>query len=406
MTKCKISLIIFSALCTLCAWAASPAKSLRQADKLAGDFAKVGRARELVKQAMADSTYTPDAYGCNVAGRVERGAYQHYYKLLSINRKDPSVDHVAMSDALMDAYSWYQKCMALDSLPDRKGRVKPRYTSEIAAWITTSAPAMYNAGIAYMNKKLYYPKAYDAFMAYASLPGKPYYRPEAPMTDSIRANAYFYGGVMAYNAKEYEKALAAFDSASDYGYTRKEVYLNRISALSHIAKAKPQLRDSLSRRVTEVARMGLEKHGVGATPVFIQKYVAGMILEAKPEYALAALDTALVRNPDMVMLHTMKAGVYSAMNRYDEAEAAYRRAADYADADLSTLKTAARYLATRGIEKLDSIKGRGREARNRAKEVRDSYLKPALDYANRAAAKDPDDPELMNTIETVTYRLH
>lgn len=393
-------------LIAACCLGASPRKNLKQAEKLIGDYSKVGRARELVKESLSDSTFMPDAFAYNVAGRVEREAYRHFYKMLSINRKDPSVDHVAMSDALMDAYSYFVKCMELDSVLDKKGQLKVKYSPELADWISVSAPAMYNAGIAYMNKKQYYPKAYSAFIRFAELPDKPYYKPLTPMSDSIRANAFFYGGVMAYNAHEYDKAFSAFDKARKHGYARKEVYLNQISALSHIAKTKPTLRDSLGRRVTEIARCGLERHGVGQTPLFIQKYVAGMILDNSPELALAAIDTALVSHPDMVMLHTMKAGVYASMNRYDDAVAEYRKAADYETADTNTLKTASKYMATIGIDKLDSIKGRGRDARSKAKAVRDRYLRPALDYANRAAQMNPEDPEIQNTIETVTYRLH
>lgn len=406
MKQMKSCLVAMCCLMAVCCFSASPRKNLKQAEKLIGDYSKVGRARELVKEALSDSTFTPDAYTYNVAGRVEREVYRHFYKMLSINRKDPSVDHVAMSDALMDAYSYFVKCLELDSVNDKKGHLKIKYSPELADWISSSAPAMYNAGIAYMNKKQYYPKAYSAFIQYAELPDKPYYKPQSPMSDSIRANAFFYGGVMAYNAHEYDKAFSAFDMARKHGYTRKEVYLNQISSLSHIAKAKPELRDSLGRRVTEIARCGLERHGVGQTPLFIQKYVAGMIIDDKPELALTAIDTALVRHPDMVMLHTMKAGVYATMNRYDDAVAEYRKAADYENADANTLKTSSKYIATVGIAKLDSIKGRGRDARNKAKAVRDEYLRPALDYANRAAEISPEDPEIQNTIETVTYRLH
>lgn len=406
MKQYKLCLLSLLCLSTVGPLAASPRKNVKQAEKLIGDYSKVGKARELIKEAVTDSAFIPDAKTYHVAGRIEREAYRHFYKLLSINRKDPSVDHVAMADALMDSYRYFRECMALDSVTDKKGNIKVKYSPEISEWISTSAPAIYNAGITYMNKKLYYPKAYTAFVEYASLPEKVYFKPAEVIEDSIRANAYFYGGVMAYNAKEFEKAFGAFDKARRHGYTRKELFLNQISALSHMAKNRPELRDSLGHEVTSIAHEGLLLHGVGQTPVFIQKYVAGTLLEGKFENALAALDTALAAHPDMVMLHTMKASVYSAMEREDDAVDSYRKAAGYDNADANTLKAAAKYLASSGIKRLDAIKGRGREARNRANEIREKYLKPALKYAERAAALTPDDPEIQNTIETVTYRLH
>lgn len=386
--------------------APSPLKKVRQAEKMAIDHTKHASARSLLKEVLADSAFTPDAYTWHVCALVEREAYKHYYKRLSINRNDPTVDLCAMADALMDSYAYALRCMALDSLPDKKGRVKTKYSAPLAEWINMTAPAMYNAGIAYMNKKKYWPQAYGAFVKYASLPDSPFYKPVTPMGDSIRANAYFYGGVMAYNAGQYVHALQAFDKARAHGYTRKEVYLNQISSLSHIARDNAQLRDSASRLITAVAADGLRRHGVDATPVFIQKYVAGCLIDSMPAKALAAIDTALVTHPGMVMLHSMRAGVLSTMGNEDEAVAEYKRAASCPQADAETLKAASKYLAGKGIALLLEVKGRSRQAKKRARQIKQDYLEPALEYAGRAAATLKDDPELLNITETVTYHLH
>lgn len=393
-------------LCGMSLSAATGKKAARQAEKLAGDFALLAKARELVKTALSDTTDVPTAYTYWVAGRVEREAYKHYYKQLSINRKDPNVDHVAMADAYMSAYGYFMQCKELDSVPDKKGAVKPKYSAGIVEWLNTSSPAMYNGGIAYMNKKLYYPKAYTAFVEYASLPDKPYFHPLEAISDSLRANAYFYGGVMAYNAKEFEKALDAFTKARKWGYTRKEVFLNQISSLSQLAKTHPETRDSLSMIVTRVAGDAFNVHGIDATPVFLQKFVAGMLLENQTEPALAAVNKALEKHPDMTMLHTMKAGIYSAMNYEEHAVEEYKTAAAAEDADAQTLKLAARYLTEAAIQRLDSITGRGREARTAAKTIRQELLKPALDFATKAKILLPDDAEITNIIETATYRMH
>ena len=115
----KWTFCIFATLCLSAAFAfaANPRKNIRQANKLAGDYTKVKQARELINEVLADSTFTPDAYTYFVAGKIEREAYRHFYKMLSINRKDPNVDLVSMGDALMSANRYFTKCMALDSVP-------------------------------------------------------------------------------------------------------------------------------------------------------------------------------------------------------------------------------------------------------------------------------------------------
>lgn len=373
---------------------------------MASEPSRHAEARKIMNETLSDTLFSPDAYTWHVFALIEREAYKHDYKRLSINRKDPSVDLCAMADALMSAYDYSLRCMALDTVTDKKGNVRVKYSPTLAEWINKSVPAIYNAGIAYMNKKKYWPQAYNSFVKFASMPDMPFYTDNGAIGDSIRANAYFYGGVMAYNSGHYSEALAAFEKARAHGYTRKEVFLNQISSLSHIARADSLHRDSLSRLITKIAGQGLRLHGVDATPVFIQKYVAGALVEGDAHSALAAIDTALLRHNDMVMLHTMKAGVLASMGDPEAAVAEYKIAATSPKADSATLKTASKFLAEHGISLLDAVTGRNKQARVRTAQIKADYLVPALDYARRASETVKNDPELLNIIETVSYRLH
>lgn len=279
-------------------------KSLKQAEKLAGNFDKLADARAKVQEALTDSTYTPDAYAYNVAGRVEAGAFRHYSRLLGINRNDPKVDRTLMADALLSARNYYHKALALDTVTDKKGNRKVNYSPKIANWLNAVTPSLYNAGVAYMNKRMYYPQAYSAFAAYAQAPEQYYY--EGPeMTDSVKSAAWFYAGVMAYNASQLRVATEAFERARRLGYPKKEVLLNEISCLSRIAQAEPERGDSLSLLITRLAAEGHERFGL-KEPLFIQKYVVGLVLEQKSDSAMAVVDSALVTNPASGMLHAMR----------------------------------------------------------------------------------------------------
>ena len=340
-------------------------KNVKQAEKMASEPSKHTEARKLMKATLADTLFVPDAYTWNVFALIERESYKHYYKRLSINRNDPSVDLCVMADALMDAYDYSLHCMALDSIKDKKGNLRVKYSPALADWINKSVPAIYNAGIAYMNKKKYWPQAYSSFIKFASMPEMPFYVDNGEIGDSIRANAYFYGGVMAYNSGHYSEAFSAFEKARCHGYTRKEVYLNQISSLSHLARTDTMRRDSLSHIITKIAQEGLRLHGVKNTPVFIQKYVAGTLIEGHPNEALAAIDTALLTQPEMTMLHSMKAGVLASIGDNESAVTEYKIAANSPQADTLTLKNASKFLAEYGISLLDAVSGRNKQARAR-----------------------------------------
>lgn len=387
--------------------AESKPKSLKQAEKLIGNFAEREQARKLIAEAMADSLIASTPLAHYIAGRIEKEVYRHYYKMLSINRNDPAVDHAAMADALLGAYNQFVITMSKDTVIDKKGKVKVNYSPGISEWISSIAPAMYNSGIAYMNKQAYFPKAYDAFITYASLPDCDYYRPEVPViTDSLRANAYFYGGVMAYNAGEYKKAAEAFDKSRKHGYSRKEVYLNEMSCLTQIAQADSAKIRVVSKEITNLAKEGFEKYGL-ASPLFIQKYVAGLMMVNEVDSAINVIDKGItMADTDASDLHAMKAAVLAIKGDASAAAEEYKVAASSEKAGFTTLQKGSQHIAMIGLTLLDAVTGRNREARQRIKKIKEDYLQPALDFAKRAQTLKPDDPIVNNTIETVSYYLH
>jgi len=381
-------------------------KSVKQAEKLSARFDKLDDARAKIAAVLADSSVKPDAYTYYVAGKIEENAFRHYSKLLGINRNDPNVDRTLMADALLSAMQYYEKAMTLDTVIDKKGKVSTRYSQRMAEWLNLSVPSLYNAGIAYMNKRMYYPKAYDAFRSYALAPQKHYYsHPAEFLTDSIQANAWFYAGVMAYNANQFTHALQAFEQARILSYPKKEVFLNEIICLSKLIKNDSTLSDSLSHKITLLAAEGHKRFGL-KSDVFIKKYVAGLILEELTDSAITVVDSALSGYPDNYMLHAMKAGLLLNKGDLPGSVAEYRIAADHQDADFSTLKEAAKTLAKEGIAMIDMITGTKKKAREKRAQIREQYFAPALAYAMRAQNMSPDDPDLINTIETIEYYLH
>jgi len=382
-------------------------KPLKQAEKLAGDYAKIAEARAKIAEALADSSLRSKAHTYYVAGKVEEGAFRHFYKLLAINRNDPNVDRTQMADALLSARDYYEKALTLDTVTDKKGRRHTTYSDRIAAWLNLVTPSLYNAGVAYMNKRMYYPQAYNAFTAYALVPTRYYYHPTTEaqsLNDSVQANAWYYAGVMAYNAEKYETAAEAFVKSRKLGYKRKEVILNEMSCLGKMAAADSTLNDSMSHRITRLAARGHELHGL-STPLFIKKYVAGLVYEQKPDSALRVVDASLAVAPDMPLLHALKAALLSAAGDIPGSAAEYRLAAASPDADFTTLLEAAKTITREGLSLLDEVHGVGRNAAKRRKEIKEKHLRQALEFAERALEMRKDDTDAANTVEAIRYYM-
>lgn len=396
-------------------------KALRQARRLLPSPDKTADARKLVNEALKDSILASDAETYYVAGKIEANAYAESMKKLSINRNDPKVDRTAMADALLSARSYFIRTISLDTTVDSKGNVRTHYSDQLYDWLAAHTPQYYNSGIAYLNKKQYYPQAYSAFMAYAASPDEPWHDRITPIpSDSARAKAYFYAGVMAFNASRFDISAEAFDMARRYRYPRKEVLVNQMVCYRKMADADSAFMPKAMTRITSIAGEGVRRFGI-SDPLFIQKYVAGKIWMGEPADAVTMIDSVLHADSASVsMLLTLRGQAHFAMKDTTAAIDDYTLAAD-SSASFSTLLGASKLYAAQGIKELNKVSGNSRATRKATRRIGDKWLRPALEYAIRAkelaVRRKPSDgdfsgesdetllSDLENTIATIQYYL-
>lgn len=346
---------------------------------------KSAEARENIAEALKDSVLLKDAKTFYVAGKIEANEYQEALKKLSINRNDPNVDKVAMADALMAAVKYYRLAMALDTVIDSKGNVKTHYSQQLYDWINSQIPQFYNSGIAYLNKKRYYPQAYQAFTEYAESPlSYPEGSQFTAITDSARANAYFYAGVMAFNAGEYAVSAESFRNARAYNYPRKEVIINEMICYKQMADADSSFTPEATLNITLLGKEGIKKFGI-KPPVFLQKFVGGAIRSGETNEAYAVVDSLLTLYPEAAsLLRSLRAELLLAKKDTLGATTDYRMAAEDSAALFQTLLETSRLMAKEGIRELSQITGTNKAARKKSKEIKNSWLIPARQFAERA----------------------
>lgn len=392
-------------------------KALKQAERLVNQPDKASDARGFIKEALADSVLATDAKTYYVAGRIEAGQYNEDMKRLSINRNDPKVDKVKMADALMAARDYYLKAIERDTTVDSKGRIQTHYSAQLDEWINTQTPHYFNSGIAYLNKKLYYPQAYNAFSAYAETPAESAYE----LTDSARAKAYFYAGVMAFNAKEYKISAKAFEKARLYKYPRKEVLVNEMVCFRRLADADSTFMPEAMERITAISKEGVNRFGV-TPPLFIQKYVAGCIWRKDFSGSISMIDSLMTAYPASRSLLLSLRGETD-IARKDTAAAIddFVKASEDSTAMFQTLLTTSKLMAREGIDRISSITATGRQGKKESRLLKEKWLRPARIYAERAKGVSnkrdgifgelADDTveemihDLENTIATIEYYM-
>lgn len=399
--------VITLALCALtaCGVAQAQKKTVDAAGKLVGNTSKIEEARALIAEAMANPETQDDARTFFVAGQLEEGLFDNDLKKLALNPQDPSVDKTAMYDALFKAYNYYIKALPLDQKPDAKGKIKPKYTKDIASRISNNSSSYFDAGSEYFNNKKFFPQAYNAFMVYGNLPELKELGKNAPqIPDSIRATAYFNAGLGAYFGNDVEKSADAFALARKMGYAKPEAYSYAIACYQSLGQRDSTKMDYAADKIFGIAKEGYEAFGM-KEPIFLSNVVNTLTSDKKYDEALALIGKELAAAPDNASLFSLQGFVLDRAGKEVEAEAAYRKVVELPTASFDDLKRAARKIALIGTEKFNLLEGNSPEVKAKREDVKNRYFQQALDIAKKANEMKPNDPGVQNIIESMQYNI-
>lgn len=398
--------ILTMALCAASVCGAMAQKQVvDQAAKMSGKFDKLPEARELIKGAMQNEETANDARTYFVAGELEFDAFENGMKAGMINPEDPAANPETMALELLNGYGMYMKALPLDSVPDVKGKVNPKFSKKIVSKVAAHAGDFFNGGGTLYNNKNF-ADAYNMFMIYADLPDAKWMGKNAPaLTPEQRANGYYYAGTAAYFSRQPLKAADALKKARMAGYEDPEAqnYVIEIASWQQLAQDSVMSKEAKAN-IIDVARSGYQKYGV-AVPLFISNMVNAMINEGQFAQAFALLDEEVEKNPENAWLYGLRGYVYDVNGQDDKAVDDYRKAAILPGADFETLKNAAKKLYRVGTEKLNAIEGNSVEAKAARQDVKNNYFMVAKQVVDRARQLPNADGSIDHVSDAVDYAL-
>lgn len=394
------------ALCLAAVGTAGAQKAnVDQANKLAGKPNELSNARNLIQQAMENPETANDARTYFVAGKIEFEAYDKATTAKMINPDDPTAKPDVMADELMNGYRYFLKALPLDSVPNEKGQVKPKYSKDILSKIVGHANDFFTAGANYFNEKMFYPQAYEAFMVYGDLPSSGMMGNAAALIPQEQiGTSYFNAGLSAYSGDNVEKSAEAFNKARNSGYEQKEAYIYEIACWQTIAQRDEARMKEAQDHIMEIAKAGNEKFGI-EEPIFINNVINSLVVDEKIDEALSQLNAVLEANPDNANLLGLRGYVYDRADNDEASEADYRKAAEMANVDFETLKNASKKIFRVGTKKWDSIEGTSAEAAQARKDVKANYFDVAKSIAEKAEGMNPGDSDLQTLMESINYVL-
>lgn len=400
MKKIITMMLCLGALTPLCAQKVL----VDQAEKLSGKTDKLAEARGLIQQAISNPETKDQARTYYVAGKIELDAYDNGIKTKMIKPDDPSVQGTLMADELLAAYNYFLQALPLDSLPNEKGQIKPKYSKDIMNKIKGHASDFFTAGADYYNEKAYYPQAYDAFVLYADLPSGLLSADAASFNPEQIATSYFNAGLAASQGGATEASGKAFQKARLAGYAQPEAYIYEIACWQTIAQQDDARAHEMQEKIKTVAQAGIDKFGI-ENPIFLNNLINSMVNDGETDQAIAKLNDLIAQNPDASNLYGLRGYVYDRIEKDDLSEADFRQGANLENADFETLKNASNKLYRLGTQKLNEVEGSSAEANEARQNIKQNYFLQAQEYANRANQLQPGDPYIQNILDSIDYAV-
>ncbi len=387
---------LFFGLCVAAATVTGTAQvnAVKEAERAAKD-GNYKAAMELLQPAFTNEETANDAKTWFVAGKAGFDFYDNQYALKSIGKE---ADAKAMGAALINSYGYLTKALPLDSLPNEKGKIKPRFSKEIVKLIQSHYNDFNNAAI-FMWEAQDWQGAYDAWNVLINAPSDPVLGANAPKAyaDSTLAEIIYNQGLAAWQMDSLSMSLACFEKAIEKGYSKKQVF---DYAINHAA----QLRDN--EKVYQLAEQAYKLHG-SENPLYLQLMINGRIEHEQYDEARQMLDDAIAANPDDAQLYYVKGILEESQKNNEEAYKMYEIAIEKNPELAQAQYALGRSICTKAYKINDEAVNKPNAEYQKIREEQVNPLfRKAAEHLERALEIDPDNSHDVRVyLKNIYYNL-
>ncbi len=132
---------------------------------------------------------------------------------------------------ITDAYQYLFKALPLDSVPDAKGKIKPKYSKEIVKMMRDNYQSLKQAGI-FLYEAQNYPAAVEVWEIYSTLPKQPFMAKSglAADPDTIAGQIMSYQALAMILDNQNERAIKKVHEIESMGYKSSDLYRYGLAA--------------------------------------------------------------------------------------------------------------------------------------------------------------------------------
>lgn len=346
--------------------------------------------------AFTDPESADQPYVWFVAGKGGMEFFDNQQGLKQIGRevKDSEMNH-----ALINSYQYLTNALRRDSIPDAKGKIKPKYSKDILKLINGHYNDFNNAAINLWSIADYN-GAYEAWELFATIPNDPVLNGNGPKmpADSTLSDIYYNQALAAWQAERLEDALNSFDKSLAKGYNKKNLFDYAISVAY-------SLQDNA--RMAHYANLAYPLYG-SEDNRYIGYIVNEKIANNRFDEAQELLENYIAADPTNSQLYYVLGILYDSQEDFENAKANYAKAIELNPVDAKALMQYGRQICNDAY-KLDDAAQQMSTAdynRIRAEEVNPTFLK-AVPYLEKAYKLNPDEcSEALRFLRNIYYNLN
>ena len=327
-----------------------------------------------------------------------RASFKDYDNLLGLKQfgKTKDGDDVKMGKLLIQGYDMYVKALPLDSVPNEKGKVKPKYSKDIVSTIAGHFTDFTNAGADLYNAKDY-DGAYRAWGIFNEIPQNPSFREKLTSVpaDTILGEIAFNQALAAWQGNHLEDALKAFLFAKSKGYSKKQLYDYAIAVADGAKNSE--------------ALLALSEEAFGLygdqDPMYLGQMVNYYLQNKNFDKAFEIINGAIAKDPNNAQYYNIQGVLYENVDKRPEAIAAYKKATELDPENANALYNYGRQLCESAYALNDAAPTSQREYEAYKAEKIVPLFQQAVDILEKAYTVNPDNTDVLKYLENVYYNL-